>query len=185
MGAGTLLSPTLWGGTFSPYAVHNFNGEIQVDTSDNNSAAAYYPPMESISILGDPLSKPTAKAPMLKPFYDKTIGETYSVMVADNNASGYLTNKTDDPNFIAPMLRVWAKGYLVTYPTAFPNPTDDNYYGTKLEKGPCDGKNNWWNPIDIVASTPKVSVVNTCGGGSSLSNRDEGFFPYGSVINEP
>ncbi len=188
LGAGTLLAPTAWGGLstdFSPYAVHNFNGEIQVDTSDNNPAAAYYPAMESISVLGDPASKPTAKAPMLKPFFDKISLETYTVMVADNNAGGFLTNDPGDPNFIAPMLRVWAKGYLVTYPTAFPNPTDPNYYGTKLQNGGCDGSNSWWHAIDIVASTPKVNAINTCGGGNSSSNGDPSFFPYSSVINEP
>jgi len=180
LGAGTLLAPLAWGGSvndFSPYAIHNFNGEIQVDTSDNNPAAAYYPAMESISILGDKLAKPSAKAPMLKPFYDQP-NEMYTVMVADNNASGSLISDPADPGFIAPILRVWAKGYLVTFPTVSSNPTDPNYYGVKLQNGACDVSNAWWTPLTITGSGPSTSTPNTC-------SSNAGSFPNGSVIPGP
>ncbi|MDR3573360.1 MAG: S8 family serine peptidase [Anaerolineaceae bacterium] len=184
LGSGTLLAPATFGGQYSPYAIHNFNGEIQVDTSAaQDSNPAYYPAMESISILGDPLSKPTVKAPLLKPFYDVS-GEYYRVLVATNeqgNNSEYLGGTTSsDPGFIAPILRIWSKGYVIIYPTTFPVLTDIKNYGVRLEDGGCDGTNFWWNPIDITGSGPSVTIKNTCGGSSS----DYSIFPYG-VTKEP
>ncbi|HMD89887.1 MAG TPA: hypothetical protein VKF38_12055, partial [Anaerolineaceae bacterium] len=187
LAAGTLLPATAWGGTFSPYAIHNFNGEIQVIPTTPPAQPVYYPPMESISILGDPTSKPTAKAPMLKPFYDKTSGEYYSVIVNDNTAGGYLTSITKDihgnpnPDFIAPILRVWAKGYLVPLPQPTPGALGSaNYYGVQLVNGSgCDGNTNWWKVLDISAAniyiTPTITTPNenTCGDG------DSSLIPYG------
>jgi hypothetical protein len=196
LGSGTLLSPKMWGdlspNAFSPYAIHNFNGEIQVDTSippNSDPAPAYYPAMESISILGDPVSKPSANAPMIKPYFDKISGETYTVMVTDNllgePGTGYLTkDRTDIDHFVAPILRVWAKGYLVPLHQPFPQLGDLNYYGVKLENGDIgcristDGNtrdNDWWKALEINGSSllPTATIINTCGGSTA------DFFPYG------
>jgi hypothetical protein len=141
--------------------------------------------MESITILGDPAATSSATAPLLKPKFDKIPGETYTVMVTDNlngdPKTGFLTsNPSDTEHFVAPILRIWSKGYLVTLPQPYPLSTDPNYYGVKLENdksctiSKTDTNYDWWKVIDITGLTPSVTVYNTCGDGSAPS-----FFPYG------
>jgi hypothetical protein len=137
--------------------------------------------MESITILPDKAVSLT-KSPYLKPYYDKT-GYNYIVMVTDNskdsiNHEPFLTNDTGNPNFVAPIVRVWAKGYLDQLP--IPSPTD---YGVKLKQSDdnCNGSFDWWKVLTINGFTASIltqtPTYNICGS-VDPTNGDYDFFPY-------
>ncbi len=148
-GMGTLLSPDWYDGSWSPYAIHNFDG-ISETTEQEPIIAA---PTESITLKYGRVSK---KSPYLFPYY--TGG--YKFYVTDNSFNedwhtagvgpGYLDNDPTSDFFVAPVVRYWAKGYIIaTVRLADSNST-------------CDGSNEWWRPFNLNGSSGIPNTVNTC-----------------------
>lgn len=148
-GAGTLLAPANFGGTWSPYAIHNFDGVTR--TADPMREMGT--PTESITLrFGASLS--------VSPFYKPKYTGEYQFLVTDHSpyydwysGQGYLdTERLDGPDknkfYVAPILRYWSKGRILE--------------NVRLA-GNCDGTKAWWKPLILNGKTGKPSQAgNTC-----------------------
>jgi hypothetical protein len=140
---GTMLDPAKFFGVYSPYAVHNFDGGKETAQDPEGLVVS---PFESLSMRqGATLSG--------KPYYKPKYAGDYFVYITDPNSTGFDSNlkvlERDDSDFTAPVLRYWAKGYLlatVTMPTT------------------CNGSAAWWRPMRINGTTIDTAAAkNICG----------------------
>jgi len=137
-GGGTLLLPSKFGGTFSPYAQYQFNGGVQTGT-DASGNPVYSDPLEAITISS---SATRTTTPFLVPKYN-TLG-TYTFFVyADDSAN--LAASTP----LKPVVRLWARGILVNAYT--------------LSDSSCDGSKDWWQVFTIHNITVSAPSASLCG----------------------
>ena len=153
-GAGTLLAPTMFGGSWSPYAIYNFDG-VSTTTLQEPLAGS---PTESITIN-------RARTLTVRPYYLPKYTGTYQFFVTDNSPSypwysetekqGYLTSDTTSDFFVAPVVRYWTKGYILQ--------TTKLAYNTNNSRNlSCDGTMQWWKPITLDGRRGYPAEVNTC-----------------------
>lgn len=157
IGVGTLLSPSqftpdgVFG--FTPYAQHFFDGGVDTGVDGEGSLMS---PTEYAAIK---YGLKVKGAPYYTPKYDGP----YKVFVTDYSAEApsenrYLTHNPGDLDpldlFVAPVVRVWASGYLLQ--------------SVKLEDSLCDGSYDWWHVLDIQGANVPTSV-NSCDNQSSVN----------------
>ncbi len=148
-GAGTLMNPTDFFGTWSPYAIHNFDGVTY--TTD---------PMHEIGTPTELITLRYGVSLSSNPYYKPKSSGIYQFLVTDyspTTGNGYLngdpelvSGKQTNEFYVAPVLRYWSKGRILAT--------------VKLAElaSPCDGTKAWWAPLTLNGSNGRVSAVNTC-----------------------
>jgi len=143
-------------GNFSPMALYNFDGGVLLGMDPQGQVIN---PTESISIAMN------GAGAWFSGKYGLFVTD-YSKVDGYNGGSGvdtaYLIGDPSDPDFAAPVVRVWIKGVL----------SKSNII--KLEEGDtaCNGSNDWWKAATLQGSS--VIVENLCDTGTTIG----GFMPY-------
>jgi subtilisin family serine protease len=158
-GVGTLLDPLVLDPsglfiTFSPWAQYLFDGGFTPELADATPTAA-------VEYLAIKSGLTLSTTPFLKP---KFVTGAYTLMVTDyskefSSGAPFINGNTASDNFVAPVLRLWSKGYLVA--------------DVRLEDAgvDCTGTNDWWKVLTLTGTAPYVTKVNTCDTGGT-------FMPY-------
>jgi hypothetical protein len=147
---GTMLDAKNFGGFFSPYAIHNIDGGKEVAVDKEGRVIS---PVESISMRqGSTMTS--------SPYYKPKYKGNYYVYITDRNSSEGNSNlkvyDRQDPQFTAPIMRYWTKGYIK---------------GIARLSSTCDGTHDWWRPMRLNGTTIDVKdTTNLCFGVSPLDD---------------
>ena len=164
LGIGTVLDPSTFGGTFSPFAQHFLDGGVDegVDQesftmSPTEFAGVSYGTAITTSTTVIVKRKPKIVITPRSPYYQLKYPGQYTVTITDysqDTDKNYLASSADE--FVYPILRVWSNGVLVSSNKA----ADDSS---------CAAEIDWWKLTTGTGETWSTITNDGCKVGSDVA----------------